>query len=72
MSRNLARQTSRDLYLDCFAMVLTAGVYCDFRAHNVRNDRVVKYISVYGQIKDKNGNKTSKKQALEQEVLETI
>ena len=25
MSRNLARQISRDLHSDCFAMVLTAG-----------------------------------------------
>ena len=45
------RQTSRDLHSDCFAMVLTAGFYCDSRAHNVRKVRVVKYIVVYGQIK---------------------
>ena len=32
-------------------MVLTAGFYCDSRAHNVRKVRVVKYIVVYGQIK---------------------
>ena len=51
MSRNLARQISRDLRSDCFAMVLTAGFYCDSRAHNVRKVRVVKYIVVYGQIK---------------------
>ena len=42
MSRNLARQISRDLHLDCFAMVLTAGFYCDSRAHNVRKVRVFK------------------------------
>ena len=51
MSRNLARQISRDLRSHCFAMVLTAGFYCDSRAHNVRKVRVVKYIVVYGQIK---------------------
>ena len=51
MSRNLTRQISRDLHSDCFAMVLTAGFYCDSRAHNVRKVRVVKYIVVYGQIK---------------------
>ena len=51
MSRNLARQISRDLHSDCFAMVLTAGFYCDSRAQNVRKVRVVKYIVVYGQIK---------------------
>ena len=51
MSRNLARQISRDLHPDCFAMVLTAGFYSDSRAHNVRKVRVVKYIVVYGQIK---------------------
>ena len=51
MSRNLARQISRDLHSDCFAMVLTAGFCCDSRAHNVRKVRVVKYIVVYGQIK---------------------
>ena len=52
MSRNLARQISRDLHSDCFAMVLTAGFYCDSWAHNVRKVRVVKfkYIVVYGQI----------------------
>ena len=32
-------------------MVLTAGFYCDSRAHNIRKVRVVKYIVVYGQIK---------------------
>ena len=48
MSRNLARQTSRDLHSNCFAMVLTAGFYCDSRAHNVRKVRVVKYIVVSG------------------------
>ena len=51
MSRNLARQISRDLHSDCFAVVLTAGFYRDSRAHNVRKVRVVKYIVVYGQIK---------------------
>ena len=51
MSRNLARQISRDLHSDCFAMVLTAGFYCASRAHDVRKVRVVKYIVVYGQIK---------------------
>jgi len=51
MSRNLARQISRDLHSDCFAMLLTTGFYCDSRAHNVRKVRVVKYIVVYGQIK---------------------
>ena len=52
MSRNLARQISRDVHSDCFAMVLTAGFYCDSWAHNVRKVRVVKfkYIVVYGQI----------------------
>ena len=51
MSRNLARQISRALHSHSFAMVLTAGFYCDSRAHNVRKVRVVKYIVVYGQIK---------------------
>ena len=51
MSRNLARQISRDLLSDCFAMVSTAGFYCDSRAHNVWKVRVVKYIVVYRQIK---------------------
>ena len=51
MSRNLARQISRDLHSDCFAMVLTAGFYCDSRAHNVLKVRVVKYTVVYSQIK---------------------
>ena len=51
MFRNLARQISRDLPSDCFAMVLTAGFYCDSRDHNVRKVRVVKYIVVYGQLK---------------------
>ena len=51
MSRNLARQTSRDLHSYYFAMVLTAGFYCDSWAHNVRKIRVVKYIVVYGHIK---------------------
>ena len=51
MSRNLARQISRDLHSYCFAMVLTAGFYCNSRAHNARKVRVVKYIVVYGQIK---------------------
>ena len=32
-------------------MVLTAGFYCDSRAHNVGKVRLVKYIVVYGQIK---------------------
>ena len=50
MSRNLARQISRDLHSDCFAMVLTTGFYCDSWAHNVRKVRLVKYIVVYGQI----------------------
>ena len=54
MSKNLARQTSRDLHSNCFAMVLTAGFYCDSRAHNVRKVRVVKYIVVSGQIKAAN------------------
>ena len=51
MSRNRARQILRDLHSHCFAMVLTAGFYCDSRAHNVRKVRGVKYIAVYGQIK---------------------
>ena len=51
MSRNLAREISRALQSDCFAMVLTAGFYCHYRAHNVRKVRVVKYIVVYRQIK---------------------
>ena len=51
MLRNLIRQISRDLHSDCFAMALTAGFYCDSRAHNVRKVRVVKYISGYSQIK---------------------
>ena len=51
MFRDLARQISRDLPSDCFAMALTAGFYYDSRAHNVRKVRVVKYIVVYGQIK---------------------
>ena len=38
----------------CFAMVLTAGFYCDSWAHNVRKVRVVKYIVVSGQIKAAN------------------
>ena len=54
MSRNLSRQISRDLHSDCFAMVLTAGFYCDSWAHNVRKVRVVKYIVVSGQIKAAN------------------
>ena len=61
-------------------MVLTAGFYSDSRPHNVRKVRVVKYIAVYGQIKaadqyiatNNNGDENSKKQAFEQEVLETI
>ena len=69
MSRNLARQISRDLHSDCFAKVLIARFYCDSRAHNVRKVRVVKYIVVYGQIKatdqniapTKNGDENSKK-----------
>ena len=51
MTRNLAGQISRDLHSDCFAVVLTAGFYCDSWAHNVRKVRVVKYIVFYGQIK---------------------
>ena len=51
MSRNLARQISRDLHSNCFAMVLTAGLYSDSRAHNDLKVRVVKYVVVYGQIK---------------------
>ena len=51
MSRNLARQISRDLHSYCFAMVLTTGFYSGSRAHNARKVRVVKYIVVYGQIK---------------------
>ena len=39
------------IHSHCFAMVLTAGFYCDSWAHNVRKIRVVKYIVVYGQIK---------------------
>ena len=45
---------------DCFAMVLTAGFYCDSRAHNVRKVRVVKYIVVYGQIKAADQKKKEK------------
>ena len=44
--KNLAHQISRDLHSDCFAMVLTAGFYCDSRAHNVRKVRVFKSIVV--------------------------
>ena len=51
MSRNLARQILPALHSGRFAMVLTAGFYCDFRAHNVRKVRAVKYIFVYGQMK---------------------
>ena len=51
MSRNLAHQILRASHSACFAMVLTAGFYCDSRAHDVRKVRVVKYIVVYGQIK---------------------
>ena len=51
MSRNLARQISRDLHSHCFSMVLTAGFYSDSRAHIDRKVRVVKYIVVYGQTK---------------------
>ena len=51
MSRNLVRQISRTLHSDCFAVVLTAGFYCDSWAHSVRKIRVVKYIVVYDQIK---------------------
>ena len=51
ISRNLARQISPALHPGRFAMVLTAGFYCDFRAHNVRKVRAVKYIVVYGQMK---------------------
>ena len=51
MSRNLSRQISRDLHSHCFAMVLTACFYWDYRAHNVWKVRVVKYRVVYGQIK---------------------
>ena len=50
MSRNLARQISPALHSGRFAMVLTAGFYCDFRAHNVRKVRAVKYTVVYGQM----------------------
>ena len=32
-------------------MILTAVFYGDFRAHNVRKVRVVKYNDVYGQLK---------------------
>ena len=64
-------------------MVLTAGFYCDSWAHNVRKVRVVKYIVVYGHIKAADqkychnqkvttSDENSKKQAFEQEVLETI
>ena len=51
MSRNLARQISRDLHSDCLALVLTAGFYSDSRAHNVGKVLVAKYLVVYGQIK---------------------
>ena len=51
MTRNLAGQISRDLHSDCFAMVLTAGFYCDSRASNVQKVGVVKYLDFYGQIK---------------------
>ena len=50
-------------------MVLTAGFYCDSRAHHVWKLPVVKYIAVYSQIKaadqkfatTKNGDENSKK-----------
>ena len=51
MSKDLARQISRDLLSDCFTMILTAGLYCDCRAHKVLKVRVVKYMVVCGQIK---------------------
>ena len=57
MSRNLAPKISRGLHSDCFAMVLTAGFYRDSRAHNVRKVRVVKYMVVYGQVKNENSKK---------------
>ena len=58
-------------------MVLTAGFYCDSRAHNIRKVWVVKYTAVYVQIKaadqkychNQNGDENS---TFEQEVLETI
>ena len=69
MSRNLAPQISRDLHSYCFAMVLTAGFYCDSRAHKAQKVRVVKYVVVYGQINaadkkychNQNGDENSKK-----------
>ena len=50
-------------------MVLTAGFYCDSRAHHVWKLRVVEYIVVFSQIKaadqkfatTKNGDENSKK-----------
>ena len=50
-------------------MVLTAGFYCDSRAHHVWKLPVVKYIAVYSQIKaadqkfatTRNGDENSKK-----------
>ena len=50
-------------------MVLTAGFYCDSRAHIVRKVRVVKYTIVFSQMKaadqkfatTKNGDEKSKK-----------
>ena len=50
-------------------MVLTAGFYCDSRAHHVWKHRVVKYIVVFSQIKaadqkfatTKDGDENSKK-----------
>ena len=50
-------------------MVLTAGFYCDSRAHHVWKLRVVEYILVFSQIKaadqkfatTKNGDENSKK-----------
>ena len=51
MARNLAHQTLFDLHSYCHAIVITAGFYSEFRAHNVRKVQVVKYMVVCGQIK---------------------
>ena len=49
MARN--HESLCDLHSGWHAVVLTAGFYGDFRTHNVRKVRVLKYIFVYGQIK---------------------
>ena len=51
MARNLAHQTLFDLHSYCHAIVITAGVYSEFRAHNVRKVQLVKYMVVCGQTK---------------------